>query len=377
MSEVIVKLVENSKERKIFLHFPWSIYKNDPLWVPPLLPDWKERIDPAKGVFFKRGNADLFIAWRNGEPVGTICAAIDRQSNEERGMKEAVFGFFDYIDDYEVFEALLQKAQEWALAKGMDTITGPYNLDYEDSYGVLLEGRDRPPALMCGHSPSYYAGYMECFGFEPARGDNIAIAFDLANGLLPYKDLERVAERVRARKNFTVRSADLNHWEEELDRIHTLLNAALAHLPDFRSWPREVVFNSLAPFRKIADPELILFAEDEGKTVGWFPGIPNLNEAFIHANGLRHPWDYVKLWGYMRKHTRCLTVKSVLVLPEYWGSGIAFLLFDEMVKRAYARGYEWIDASLTSLDNPRTPMLAERFGGRIYKRYRAYRKKIV
>ena len=127
------------------------------------------------------------------------------------------------------------------------------------------------------------------------------------------------------------------------------------------------------PFKRIADPSLILFAEDRGRVIGFFPGLRNLNEAFIRVNGLRYPWNYFQLWWYLRQKTECLTVKSVLVLPEYWGSGVALLLFDEMVKRVRERGYKWVDLSLTSEENPRTPMLAERFGARIYKRYRVFR----
>ena len=133
----------------------------------------------------------------------------------------------------------------------------------------------------------------------------------------------------------------------------------------------------IKPFARIADPDLILFAEIDGKTVGWFPGIPNLNEAFIHANGLRYPWNYLKLLMYLRRQPKCLAIKSVLILPQYWGGGVALLLFDEMAKRARAKGYTWADLSLTSADNPYTPTLAERLGARIYKRYRVYRKKIT
>jgi len=86
--------VSTPRERKIFLTFPWHIFKGDPLWVPPLLPDWAERTDPRRGVFFKRGSADFFIAWRDGQPVGTICAAEDRQANAERHAPECIFGFF-------------------------------------------------------------------------------------------------------------------------------------------------------------------------------------------------------------------------------------------------------------------------------------------
>ncbi|MGD0004392.1 MAG: GNAT family N-acetyltransferase [Anaerolineaceae bacterium] len=157
-----------------------------------------------------------------------------------------------------------------------------------------------------------------------------------------------------------------------------MLNTAMTHLPDYRTWPREVVYSSLAPFRKVVDPELVLFAQDGEHVVGWLPGLPNLNEAFIHVNGLRQPWDYLKLAWYMRKgqHPHCLAVKSALVPSEYWGSGVAILLFDQMVRTARARGYRWIDASLTSDDNPRTPALGVRFGAKIYKRIRVYRMQI-
>jgi GNAT superfamily N-acetyltransferase len=377
LSEIIVRPVVGSHERRVFLTFPWRIYQNDPLWVPPLLPDWAERIDPRRGVFFKRGEAECFVAWRDGQPVGTICAAQDRQANTERSSRECVFGFFNFVEEYAVMEALLARAGEWARARGLDTLIGPFNLDYEDSYGILVEGRERPPALMCGHTPPYYLDFVERYGFESLRGDNLAFALDLTGDAPALRDLARMAERARARTRFHVRGADFSHWEDELERIYVLLNTALRHLPDYRSWPREVVFNSMAPFRKIANPELILFAQDGDQTIGWFPGLPNLNEAFIHADGLRHPWDYPKLFWYMRRRTACLTIKSVLVPPEYWGSGVAILLFDEMVRRARARGYRWLDLSLTSADNPRTPQLAARFGAQLYKRYRLYRKPIA
>src|SRR5512146_2219697 len=123
MDEIHVLPVRNRRERHIFLNFPWTIFKGDPLWVPPLMPDLVERIDPARGVFFQRGTAEFFIAWRGGQPVGTICAAEDRQANAERSARECVFGFFHFIENYSVMEALLACASEWALARGLDTLT--------------------------------------------------------------------------------------------------------------------------------------------------------------------------------------------------------------------------------------------------------------
>jgi GNAT superfamily N-acetyltransferase len=373
MSTLEILPIRTAKERRIFLTFPWRIYRDDPLWVPPLLPERARTIDPERGAFFKRGEAEFFIAWRDGVPVGTICAAEDRPTNAARQMRECVFGFFEYIEDDSVAEAMINHVIKWAEQRGLNALFGPFNLDYEDSYGVLIEGRDRPPALLCGHTPPYYPDFMERFGFQPARGDNLAYAIDLDEDTPATQRLFRLADRVRKRGRITIRGADLSHWEDEIDRVHHLLNTALVHLPDHIGWHRDALEGLLKPFRNIVDPDLILFAEVKGEAVGWFPGIPNLNEAFIHANGLRYPWDYAKLWWHMRRQPECLAVKSVLVAPRYWNSGVSVLLFAELGRRAKAKGFKWLDLSLTSEDNPHTPILAERMGATVYKRYRVYR----
>ncbi len=374
MTAIDVRPVRTARERRTFLTFPWRIYRDDPLWVPPLLPERARAIDPQRGAFFQRGGeAELFIAWRDGEPLGTICAGEDTFANRNRGKRECVIGFFEYVDEYRVAEALLDRAAAFARARDLNALWGPFNLDYEDSYGVLIEGRDRPPALLCGHTPPYYQDTMERYGFGPARGDNIAFALDLDPASPALQRLSRLASKVRQRRAITVRQVDLARWEEELDAIHRLLNVALAHLPDHIGWHRDALSSTLTSLREIADPELVLFAAVDGETVAWFPGIKNLNEVFIHVNGLRYPWDYVRLWWHMRRQPECLSIKSALVLPEYWGSGVAVVLFDEMARRAAAKGYTWIDASLTSVENPNTPDLAKNLGGEIYKRYRVYR----
>jgi GNAT superfamily N-acetyltransferase len=374
MSSVEILPVHTRRDRRIFLTFPWKIYRDDTLWVPPLLPERAKTIDPLRGTFFKRGTADFFIAWRNGEPVGTICAAEDPPTNEYRKKKECLFGFFEYVEDDEVAGALLERVMHWAKERKLNALYGPFNLDYEDSYGVLLEGRDRPPALLCGHSPPYYAPFMDRYGFQPARMDNIAFSIDPSAPGLPR--LSRLAEKLRSRSHIQVRGADLSQFQAEVDRVHYLLNTSLAHLPDHIGWHREIVEATLQQFRTIADPELVLFAEVKNEPVGWLAGIPNLNEIFIHVNGLRRPWDYIKLWRNMRQQPECLCLKSVAVLPEYWNRGVAVALFDEMMRRALSKGYQWADLSITSEDNPNTPILAKHLGAEIYKRYRVYRLEI-
>lgn len=373
MTELEVRKVRYPKEKKTFLEFPWKIYAGDPLWVPPLIPELKKRMDPERGAFLRRGEADFFLAWRKGQPVGRICAGVDPPTNERRGMKECVIGFFECIHDHGVAQALFQHAEAWARERGLEALFGPFNLDYEDSYGVLIEGRDQPPALMCGHSPPYYQELFEGYGFQPARGDNLAYAIQVEGGGAERERLSRLAGRMRVRDWVHIREADFDHLDQEIDRLLHLLNVSLAHLPDHIGWERESLGSMVTSFTQFADPGLILFAEVDGQTVGWFPGLPNINEAFHHANGLRRPWDYLTLWWHLRKKPESLTVKSVLVLPEFWQTGVSLLMFDEMAQRARDRGYRWADMSLTSEDNPFTPALAERMGAEVYKRYRVYR----
>lgn len=376
MSAVQVQRVASRREMDQLLTFPWRLYRDDPLWVPPVLTDRRRRVDPQHCPFLQRGEADFFLARRDGAIVGTICAAHDPPTNEDKQRKDAIFGFFECVNDPEVAAALVERAQRWAATKGLTNLIGPFDLDYEDSYGVLIEGWDSPPAVLCGHNPPYYRELLEGLGFQKARGDALAYEIELDTQTPEIKRLLRLAEWVRSRGRVTVRGANLDDYEAEVDRVYELINQALQHLPNFTPWQRAALQDTMAKFRPHVDPELVLFAEAEGQLVGWLPGVPNLNEALIHANGLRYPWDYLRAWWELRRRPDCLALKSVLVRHDHWDTGVPVLLFAEMAQRAAARGYRWADLSLTSEANPTTPLLAEHMGARVYKRYRVYQRPV-
>jgi len=376
-SKVEVLPVLSSRERRTFLVFPWTIYAKDPLWVPPLLAEREKATDPKRGLFFKNGSADFFIAWKDGKPAGTICCAEDTSETRARGHGECMFGFFECVEEYAVAEALFRRAEEWARAHRMSAIYGPYNLDREDSRGILVDGFDRPPPILCGHNPPYYKDYCERFGMVKRESDNLAYAIAIDANSPAVLRLARLAERVRRRKPITIRNADMRDLDGEIDRIWDLENRALAHLANFVPYPRESIESLVMPLKDLADPELILFAEIDGKTVGWFPGIPNFNEILIHLNGLRYPWDYLRALRYRNLHPKCVSIKSIVVPPEYWDTGVAVVLFDEMARRVATKRYTWADLSLTGEDNPDTWDLAHHMGAKIYKRYRFYRKPVA
>lgn len=364
---ITITKVENKRDKKTFLSFPYKLYKNDPLWVPPIYADREKLTDPERGKFFTYGEADFYIARIDGQVAGTICPHYERTGYEDA----AVIGFFECIDDERVAFALFDAAKQWARQRGLKRLIGTFNMDREDSRGILIEGRDRPPAILCGHNPPYYASFFEKYGFVKHGMDGLAYARELEDNSPEVKRLYRLAEMVKKRKNFSIRYADLSNIEKEVDVILELQNKALAHLGG-PGYSRETIEAMVLPFVEVADPELVIFVEHEGKTIGWFPAVPNFNEVLIHLNGLRTPWDYAKALYYRTRAPKCAAVKSVALLPEYWDTGAAILMFAEMARQAIKKGYEWVDLSVTGEDNPDTWDLAHNMGAKVYKRYRFF-----
>jgi GNAT superfamily N-acetyltransferase len=368
---IATREVHSRSEKRRFLTFPWQIYRNDPLWVAPILAQRERATHPKRGMFFRRGYADFFTAYKDGKLAGTLCCSHDNSGDAQ----VCDLGFFESVNDLQVAQALFERAETWARQHGLSILCGTYNLDREDGRGILVEGRDRPPVILCGHNPPYYGGLFEKSGFVRRHDDNLAYAFRLRDENPALRRLARLAQKVRGRRPFRIRCANMREVAAEIDRILVLQNRALAHL-DAGTYDRASIEQMVMPLKAVADPDLVLFAEVDGEAVGWFPGVPNFNEILIHLNGLRHPWDYLQALRYRSLKPKCLAIKSVAVLPEYWDTGVAALLFAEMVQRATAKGYEWLDLSLTGEDNPDTWDLAHRMGARIYKRYRFFKKEI-
>jgi GNAT superfamily N-acetyltransferase len=366
-----VREVRTGREKREFLSFPWTLYQNDPLWVPPIFADREKATDPSRGLFFRGGYADFYSAQKDGKLAGTICC-----SHENGGdPRECSIGFFECIDDYQVAEALFQRAEAWTKSHGLSVICGTYNLDREDGRGILVEGRDRPPVILCGHNPPYYVQFFEQYGYGRRHDDGLAYEFDLRERSPALDRLYRLADKVQSRRHFRVRAARMQDLDAEIDRILVLQNRALAHF-DGPPYDRAAIEAMVLPLKDLADPELVLFVEADGQAVGWLPGVPNFNEILIHLGGLRYPWQYLNAMRYQKLKPKCLALKSVAVLPEYWDTGAAVLLFAEMVRRATAKGYTWLDLSLTGDENPDTWDLAHRMGAKIYKRYRFFKKEI-
>jgi GNAT superfamily N-acetyltransferase len=333
-------------------------------------------MDPSRNPNFEPGDAAFYVAWRGRQPVGTVGVAIDRRANALSGIEQAAFGFFECVDEYGVAKALLDRAAAWARERGMELLRGPQSFGGSDEPGLLIEGRETAPALLQGWTPPYYTGFVERYGFLK-HSDTLAyraVVSDYTDETgqvrIPER-IVRIAEHVRRRYGYEMRQGDLTQLEREMAIALGIYNQALGTLPEFvplseAEWARQAEM-----VRPLLDGELIAFAEVEGKPVGFALALPDINQALIHCNGLRYPWDYLKLWWYSRRITG-VSFKILAMLPEYWGRGLDALLYLQIAQVCLVRGIEWVDMSLTGEDNPTTNRLAHSLGAKLDKRYRIY-----
>lgn len=374
MMALQIRPISGAGDIRKFYRFAWQVYRDDPLWVPHLWPQRRAYLKKDT-AFFSYGEGDYFFAIEEGAIVGTIGVAIDHAANHASGEKNAVFGFFEVQPRFEIASALWDFAREWASSRGMTGLKGPYSFSTNE-YGFLVEGFDTMPAVMMTHNPPCYPQFAERYGFLPEL-EKVAYRLDL--GIFDYKVenapeiLFRIAERAEKRHGRKlIRKGRAEAWLSEVERIHPLYNKALGKLEDFT--PIELVefMAQAGALKPILDPDLALIAEKDDQVIGLLLGIPNVAEAFRHANGLQHPWDYLR-FQLARKKITGVTLKIMAIDPDFWGYGLDALMFLDIGEALVSKGYTWIDASLTSAGNPFTNKLATKLGAVIYRRYRTYK----
>jgi GNAT superfamily N-acetyltransferase len=371
---ITIERVQDRRALREFVRLPWRVYKGDRNWVPPLISERLDRLNPARNPFLADAQAELFLARDGRRPVGTIAAFVDHHSNQHLGRRMGGFGFFECVHDYAVADGLLTAACDTLRGWGMDAVHGPTNFGDTDEPGILIGGADCPPAMLEAHTPPYYQEFVERFGMTK-ESDNYAWRVSLeplADGrrTLP-EQLLRVFAAAREQHGIQVRKLRLDDWDREVELSRELFNVTLEHLPQNVPMTAEAFRHMADQLRFLLDPDLALFAEVDGRTVGFLVAIPDFNYLLRRLNGHLYPLGWLKLLWY-RKRIDTVSFKLFGVLEPYRRRGIDVLLYIEAVRSATAKGYRWLDGSLSSELNPTINRLAERLGAERYKQYRMY-----
>lgn len=383
-----VQEVTTRRDLRAFVRFAWQVYKDDPNWVPPLLSDRMQALDPARGLFYRSADVALFLARqgrgrqgrarRGGEVLGTVAAFVERPPGQEQQAREGGFGFFEAVDDDAVVKALLDAAFGWLQARGIALVRGPMNFNVNDCPGVLIAGANCPPVMLEAHTPPYYRGLLERYGMVKDhdlyawRAFRSQVGEELSN--LP-SELGRVADVARRVAQVEIRKLRLDDWEREIATACRLFNETLKHLSDHVPFSEPEFARLADQFRPFIDPDLALFAEASGETVGFCIALPDVNRVLIHLSGRLWPLNWMRLRRYIRQ-IDVVSFKLMGILEPYRRRGIDALLYLETIKAFYAKGYSWLDGSLTSENNPTINLIAQRLGAERYKHYRLYQMRL-
>jgi GNAT superfamily N-acetyltransferase len=381
MSEILIRVMRTPSEREDFITFAWKVYKDNPYWVPPLINERKDFLNPEKNPFFEHAVVEYFMAFRGDEPVGTIAAFTNSAYNEFQSVNIGFFGFFEVLEDREAAHALLHTAEDWARKAGHDAIMGPAQFSTNDESFLLIDGYDDPPRALMTYNPPYYKDFIESAGF-PKVMDSWAYSLYLPTFIqnLPEK-LERVVEKVRHKKRLQIRPIRMKEFHLEVDRFKKVYN---------RSWERNWGFvpmtdgeiDQLAEnLKPIMDPDLVLMVEVDGEVVGFSLTVPDLNQPLLHAYprpNVPELFTMVKLlWHWkVRKRAEWIRVIALGVLPEFRARGVDALIYLETAKRAASKGYHWAEGSWILENNEMMNRSIRMLGGEVYKTYRMYEKKL-
>jgi hypothetical protein len=369
------------RERLAFIHFMWEVYKDDPYWVPPLISERVEFLDKERHPFHQHSEVALFMAHRDGRPVGTIAAILNRRHNEFHGEKVGFFGLFEVLLDQEAAEGLLDCACDWARQRGMTAIRGPVSFSTNEECAMLVDGWDGPPVVMMPYNPRYYPQYVEAAGFRKAM-DLLAYKMDLTQ-LGPHGEnlppkLLRVAKRIEERGSFTVRPINMRDFDAEVERFKGIYNSAWAKNWGFVPLTDAEIDHLAAGLRQMLDPSITWFAEKDGKPIAAMLPLPDVSQALIRAYprpGAPEWWTMAKLlWHW--KVLRCVDrVRGFAggVLEEYRARGVDALLLMKIAEAGLPR-YKQAEMSWVLESNVMMRRTAEMLGGEVYRTYRIYEK---
>jgi GNAT superfamily N-acetyltransferase len=331
----------------------------------------------TKNPFFEHAEAEYFLAERDGAVVGRIAAISNRLHNDTHGDQVGFFGFFESIDDQAVADALFAAATDWCRALGHNVLRGPTSFSVNDECGLLVDGFDRPPALMMPHNPRYYIPLLERAGFSKAK-DLWVYEGGSEERYVPVPErLARATELIRQRQGITLRPLNMRDFEGEVERIKELYNSAWEKNWGFVPMTEHEIDHLAEQFKPVVIPELVPMAEKDGKLIGFGIALPDLNVVFRkNRSGHLFPMILKLLWALKAKRIRRARILLLGVVPEHQGKGIDAMLYHWIWTKSGDRGIYWGEAGWILEDNPAMNAGLEKMTFRVYKTYRLYDRRI-
>jgi GNAT superfamily N-acetyltransferase len=357
-----------------FVELPFRLHMGTP-WIPPLKLERYQFLNRKLNAYFKHGEAEYFLARRDGRVVGRITAQIDSAYNEYHSSRTGMFGFLEFEDDVEIVRALLAAAEAWLRARGCDQMLGPMNFQMNDEAGVLFEGFEREPLIREPWNPPYYVERCEEAGLTKAM--------DLYGWGLEISDRERMnpllpqlSERARTKYGISIRRMSRRHLRREMDEFATVYNAAWSQNWGFVPYSKEDLDAYAIDLQLVYSRDWFMIAEQDGKTIAMAITIPDIHQVYKKMQGRLLPLGW---WHYLNRGRIIDRVRIGFlgVLPEYQHTGVAAAIYVEHFDTAARSRQKAGEASFILEVNTSMNRGLEAMGARIVKRWRVYERALT
>ena len=365
--------VDNQKSIERFHKLPFKIYQNDPHWVPHLKQDIEAVFDKKKNKFFRHGEAERWILEKDGQVIGRIAAFINIKANKKSDLPMGGIGFFECINDEKAAYIIFDHAKKWLEDKGMKGMDGPINFGEKDKFwGLITENFKYPPYYNQNYNPAYYVPFFENYGFKTYY-EQFIYHRSTTDELIPL--LKEKSERIRQDKRFTFDTIKKNNLEKYAEDFRAIYNRAWVKHEGFGGMEQRQAMTIMKTIKPILDEDLILFAYHDGRPVGFFIALPEINQIFKHIHGNLNWWGKLKFVYHKWKGT-CTTFFGLAfgIDPDFQGKGLEGAIFDEC-KKIVNRKNKYEDVVITWIGdfNPKMLHVIENLGAKKLRTLATYR----
>ena len=378
---ITIKKIEDLKGLRDFIQFRYDLYRDDPNDVPYLYSDEEFTLRHDKNASFDDCEADYFMAYRDGKPVGRVAAIINRKANERWQTKSVRFGWFDFIDDIEVSKALLDTVAQWGRERGMDKMIGPMGFADTDREGMLIEGFGEYSTAYANYNYDYYPRHIEQIGGFEKDNDWVQCQVKVPERV-PEK-FGKVAEMVSRRYNLKVHKLSRKELLKEGygREVFQMLNICYGNLYGFASLGERKVDQLVDQYIRIADLNLVSIIVDgnlNNKMVGFGITFPSLSKAQRKLkNGKLLPFGWIGMLDAIKWHQAdTVDVLLIGVLPEYRGKGANALIFNDLIQQYNRYGFKWAEAMPQMETNDHMLGQWQYLEANYHRRLRSYKKMI-
>ena len=374
---VQIKKVETNKDLRTFSKFANKLYKGSAFYVPTMPVDERNTLDKKKNAAFEFCDADYFLAYKDVKLVGRVAAILNPKANMAWKTKQVRFGWIDFIDDYEVSEALINQVIAWGRERGMEHIAGPLGFTDFDPEGMLVEGFDRLGTMAMLYNHPYYMVHMERLGMVK-EVDWLEFRITIPE-VLPEKFV-KMSEIVKQRYNLKVRK--LTHRDIKREnygqKFFNLINECYCNLYGYSLLSEKQIDQYVKFYLSVLDLRMASFVENEqGELIAAGVAMPSLSEALQKCGGNLFPtgwWHLVKNM-YIRKPDT-LDLLLVGVRPDYQSKGVNAMIFTDLFQVYKDMGFKYAETSAELETNVKIQQMFGIFEPEQHKRRRIYTKEI-